>query len=83
MTAGTPLASLLEVGGYLGTQGHSAGEWMAQGGIVGFTGNDVVTQAGSQIQPVRRNPRLQGGYIRQTWLKGSDGRLCRTRLGAG
>lgn len=66
---------LLEVGGYLGTQGHSAGEWMAQGGIVSFTGNDVVTQAGSQINLSSGTLDVQGGYIRQTWLKGSDGRL--------
>ncbi len=66
---------LLEVGGYLGTQGHSAGEWMAQGGIVSFTGNDVVTQAGSQINLSGGTLDVQGGYIRQTWLKGSDGRL--------
>jgi hypothetical protein len=36
---------LLEVGGYLGTQGHTVGEWMAQGGAVSFGGGDVVTQA--------------------------------------
>lgn len=56
-------------------QGHSAGEWMAQGGIVSFTGNDVVTQAGSQINLSGGTLDVQGGYIRQTWLKGSDGRL--------
>ncbi|MEV9619727.1 filamentous hemagglutinin family protein [Serratia marcescens] len=66
---------LLELGGYLGTRNHSAGEWMAQGGIVSFTGNDVVTQAGSQINLSGGTLDVQGGYIRQTWLKGSDGRL--------
>ena len=66
---------LLEVAGYLGTQGHSVGEWMAQGGSVRFTGNDLVTQQGSQINLSGGTLDVQGGYIKQTWLKGSDGRL--------
>ena len=66
---------LLEVGGYLGTQGHSVGEWMAQGGTVTFTGDDVVTQQGAQINLSGGTVDVQGGYVQQTWLKGSDGRL--------
>lgn len=66
---------LLEVGGYLGTQGHSVGEWMAQGGTVTFTGKDVVTQQGAQINLSGGTVDVQGGYIQQTWLKGPDGRL--------
>ena len=66
---------LLEVAGYLGTQGHSVGEWMAQGGSVRFTGNDLVTQQGSQINLSGGTLDVQSGYIKQTWLKGSDGRL--------
>jgi filamentous hemagglutinin family protein len=66
---------LLEVGGYLGTQGHTAGEWMAQGGTVSFAGNDVVTQAGSNINLSGGTINVQTGFIRQTWLKGADGRL--------
>ncbi|WP_271102978.1 filamentous haemagglutinin family protein [Pseudomonas tohonis] len=66
---------LLEVGGYLGTQGHSVAEWMAQGGTVSFTGNEVVTQAGSQINLSGGTLDVQAGTIRQTWLKGADGRL--------
>lgn len=66
---------LLEVGGYLGTQGHSVGEWMAQGGTVTFTGKDVVTQQGAQINLSGGTVDVQGGYIRQTWLKGPDRRL--------
>ncbi|MHA6192881.1 filamentous hemagglutinin family protein [Pseudomonas wadenswilerensis] len=66
---------LLEVAGYLGTQGHSVGEWMAQGGSVRFTGNDLVTQQGSQINLSGGTLDVQSGFIRQTWLKGSDGRL--------
>ncbi|MCC4261624.1 filamentous hemagglutinin family protein [Pseudomonas aestusnigri] len=66
---------LLEVGGYLGTAGHSVGEWMAQGGTVSFTGNDLVTQQNSQINLSGGTLDVQSGTIKQTWLKGADGRL--------
>ncbi|MDN2674794.1 filamentous hemagglutinin family protein [Janthinobacterium sp. SUN026] len=66
---------LLEVGGYLGTAGHTVGEWMAQGGTVNFGGNEVVTQAGSHINLSGGTIDVQSGFIRQTWLKGADGRL--------
>ncbi|CAD5201817.1 filamentous haemagglutinin family protein [Pseudomonas sp. FEN] len=66
---------LLEVSGYLGTQGHGVGEWMAQGGSVTFTGKDVVTQQDAQINLSGGTLDVQSGYIKQTWLTGSDGRL--------
>ncbi|MHC8339674.1 filamentous haemagglutinin family protein [Pseudomonas sp. HLT2-19-2] len=66
---------LLEVGGYLGTQGHSIGEWMAQGGTVSFSGNDVVTEKGSLINLSGGTLDVQSGNIRQSWLRGADGRL--------
>ncbi|KRC70126.1 hemagglutinin [Achromobacter sp. Root83] len=66
---------LLEVSGYLGTQGHAINEWMAQGGNVEFTGGDVVTRAGSQINVSGGTLDVQDGMIRQTWLRGADGRL--------
>lgn len=66
---------LLEVGGYLGTQGHTIGEWMAQGGTVTFTGNDVVTEKGSLINLSGGTLDVQSGFIRQSWLRGADGRL--------
>ncbi|QVQ26998.1 filamentous haemagglutinin family protein [Achromobacter deleyi] len=66
---------LLEVSGYLGTQGHAINEWMAQGGNVEFTGGDVVTRAGSQINVSGGTLDVQDGMIRQTWLRGVDGRL--------
>ncbi|MFD4838738.1 filamentous hemagglutinin family protein [Achromobacter sp. NPDC058515] len=66
---------LLEVSGYLGTQGHAVNEWMAQGGNVEFTGGDVVTRAGSQINVSGGTLDVQDGMIRQTWLRGVDGRL--------
>lgn len=66
---------LLEVGGYLATSRHGVGEWMAQGGTVSFTGGDVVTQAGSSINLSGGTLDVQSGYIRQSWLRGVDGRL--------
>ncbi|WP_447774140.1 filamentous haemagglutinin family protein [Variovorax boronicumulans] len=66
---------LLEVSGYLGTQGHTVGEWMAQGGIVQFSGNDVVTQSGSLVNLSGGTLDVQTGFLKQSWLKGSDGRL--------
>ncbi|MGJ7541338.1 filamentous haemagglutinin family protein [Variovorax sp. LT1R16] len=66
---------LLEVGGYLGTQGHSVGEWMAQGGALSFTGGDLVTQRGSSINLSGGTLDVQTGKINQSWLKGADGRL--------
>ena len=66
---------LLEVAGYLGTQGHSVSEWMAQGGTVSFGGKDVVTQLGSAINLSGGTLDVQTGAVRQTWLKGLDGKL--------
>ncbi|WLH03630.1 filamentous hemagglutinin family protein [Pseudomonas beijingensis] len=66
---------LLEVGGYLGTRGHSMGEWAAQGGTLTFTGNDVVTQQTAQLNLSGGTLDVQSGYLRQSWLKGADGRL--------
>jgi len=66
---------LLEVGGYLGTRNHSLGEWMAQGGSLTFTGNDLVTRQGSQINLSGGTLDVQSGYVQQSWLKGADGRL--------
>ncbi|ASV37981.1 hemagglutinin [Pseudomonas sp. NS1(2017)] len=66
---------LLEVGGYLGTRNHGVGEWMAQGGTVTFSGKDVVTQQGSQINVSGGTLEVQAGKVKQTWLKGPGGRL--------
>ncbi|MHC8327167.1 filamentous haemagglutinin family protein [Pseudomonas sp. LB1P83] len=66
---------LLEVGGYLGTQNHSVGEWMAQGGTLSFTGNDVVTQQRAQLNLSGGTLDVQSGFVQQSWLKGPNGRL--------
>ncbi|VFR19925.1 Filamentous haemagglutinin family outer membrane protein associated with VreARI signalling system [plant metagenome] len=66
---------LLEVSGYLATSGRTVGEWMAQGGTVSFAGADVVTRAGSGINLSGGTLDVQDGALRQTWLRGADGRL--------
>ncbi|WP_189392625.1 filamentous haemagglutinin family protein [Alcaligenes pakistanensis] len=66
---------LLEVGGYLGVARHSIGEWAAQGGTVQFSGAHVVTRPGSLINLSGGTLDVQSGFIRQSWLRGADGRL--------
>lgn len=66
---------LLEVSGYLATSGRTVSEWMAQGGTVSFAGADVVTRAGSAINLSGGSLDVQDGQLRQTWLRGQDGRL--------
>ncbi|QHI97405.1 filamentous hemagglutinin N-terminal domain-containing protein [Xylophilus rhododendri] len=66
---------LLEVGGYLGTSGHGIGEWAAQGGTVQFGGGELLTQRGSSINLSGGTLDVATGYLQQTFLKGSDGRL--------
>ncbi|WP_169801870.1 hypothetical protein, partial [Herbaspirillum chlorophenolicum] len=66
---------LLEVGGYLGNQGHRIGEWAAQGGTVTLGGAEVVTQAGSNVNLSGGTINVATGYINQTWLTGSNGQL--------
>ena len=69
---------LLEVGGYLGTLGVPVSHWLAQGGVVRFDGAEVVTQAGSAINLSGGTLDVQSGEIRQSWLRGEDGRLYTT-----
>ncbi|WP_167481260.1 filamentous haemagglutinin family protein [Acidovorax cavernicola] len=66
---------LLEVGGYLNTDGHTVGEWAASGGTVGFAGGELVTQRGSRINVAGGTLDVQTGLLQQSWLKGTDGRL--------
>ena len=68
---------LLEVGGYLGTQGHSIGEWASSGGSVLLGGSEVITQAGSRINLAGGTLDVASGTIQQTWLRGNDGQLYR------
>ncbi|MAO50766.1 MAG: filamentous hemagglutinin, partial [Pusillimonas sp.] len=66
---------LLEVSGYLDTQGRGVGEWAAAGGTVQLGGREVVTQVGSAVNVSGGTLDVQAGTIRQSWLRGADGRL--------
>ncbi|WP_416391726.1 hypothetical protein NR756_04645 [Alloalcanivorax xenomutans] len=66
---------LLEVSGYLDTQGHGIGEWSAAGGTVLLGGSEVVTQTGSSVNLSGGTLDVQTGYVAKTWLKGADGKL--------
>lgn len=68
---------LLEVSGYLGLQGHSIGEWTAQGGKIHLASDNVVTQAGSLINLAGGTLDVATGYVNTSWLKGADGRIYR------
>ncbi|MFC3555455.1 filamentous hemagglutinin family protein [Alcaligenes endophyticus] len=74
---------LLEVGGYLSNTTHSTAEWLAQGGTVLFSGGDVVTQQGSQINLSGGTLAVQSGHLKQSWLRGDDGRLYRADTAPG
>ncbi|MFC3555128.1 filamentous hemagglutinin family protein [Alcaligenes endophyticus] len=74
---------LLEVGGYLSNTTHSTAEWLAQGGTVQFSGGDVVTQQGSQINLSGGTLAVQSGHLKQSWLHGDDGRLYRADTAPG
>ncbi|MFT4172324.1 MAG: filamentous hemagglutinin family protein [Rhodocyclaceae bacterium] len=66
---------LLEVSGYLGTSGHTIGEWAAQGGSVQFGGGNLSTHQGSTINLSGGTLDVQSGYVYQTFLKGADGNI--------
>jgi filamentous hemagglutinin family protein len=66
---------LLEVGGYLVNDNRGVGQWLAQGGTATFTGGELLTRAGSGINLSGGTLDVQDGVIRQTWLRGADGRL--------
>lgn len=68
---------LLEVGGYLDNQGHSIGEWAAQGGTVLLGGREVITNGGSRINLAGGSLDVQSGVIRQSWVRGVDGQVYR------
>lgn len=66
---------LLEVSGYVATQGHTIGEWSATAGTITLAGNQVVTQSGSVFNIAGGAITYQAGKIPQTWLTGADGLL--------
>ncbi len=66
---------LLEVGGYLGTSGHGIGEWAAVGGTVTVEGGELVARPGSLVNISGGTLDVAAGYIKQSWVRGEDGRL--------
>lgn len=66
---------LLEVSGYLANTGHTIGEWTALGGSIRFTANEVVTQSGSVLNIGGGSLAYQGGYLKQSYVVGQDGRI--------
>ncbi|OAM90056.1 filamentous hemagglutinin family protein [Termitidicoccus mucosus] len=66
---------LLEVGGYRGNQGHTIGEWAAQGGSVQFAADSVNARAGSLVNIAGGSVTYAAGYVNTTRLLGIDGKL--------
>ncbi|EIP99047.1 filamentous hemagglutinin family N-terminal domain protein, partial [Opitutaceae bacterium TAV1] len=66
---------LLEVGGYRGNQGHTIGEWAAQGGSVQFAADSVNARAGSLVNISGGSVTYAAGYVNTTRLLGIDGKL--------
>ncbi|WP_194456761.1 filamentous hemagglutinin family protein [Bradyrhizobium sp. CCBAU 53421] len=66
---------LLEVSGYLNNTGHKIGEWTAVGGTITLSAPEVVAQHGSIFNISGGAVQYQGGYVQQTMLLGSDGRI--------
>ncbi|WP_229183267.1 filamentous haemagglutinin family protein [Bradyrhizobium oropedii] len=66
---------LLEVSGYLNNTGHRIGEWTAVGGTITLSAPEVVAQRGSLFNISGGAVQYQGGYVQQTLLLGSDGRI--------
>lgn len=65
---------LLEVGGYLGTTGHTIGEWSALGGSITLSAPEVIAQRGSVFDVSGGSLDYAAGWIRSTNVIGSDGR---------
>ncbi len=69
---------VLEVSGWLNDTGHTIGEWLASGGSITLsTGSSgaVVAQPGSVFNISGGAIQYQSGYIQQSYLIGSDGRI--------
>ena len=66
---------LLEVSGYLNNTGHKIGEWTAVGGTITLSAPEVVAQQGALFNISGGAVQYQSGYVRQTLLLGSDGRI--------
>ncbi|MEW6641755.1 MAG: filamentous hemagglutinin family protein [Pseudomonadota bacterium] len=66
---------LLEVAGYISNSAHTIGEWAAVGGTITLAAPEVVAQRGSSFNLSGGSVTYQGGFLPQTYVLGSDGRI--------
>jgi len=66
---------LLEVSGELNNVGHSIEEWDTIGGAITLSANQVVAQSGSVFNIAGGSIRYQSGYLKESYVIGSDGRI--------
>jgi filamentous hemagglutinin family protein len=66
---------VLEVSGELNNVGHSIDEWDTVGGSITLSANQVVSQTGSVFDIAGGSIKYQAGYLKQSYLIGSDGRI--------
>ncbi|MBR1218972.1 filamentous hemagglutinin family protein [Bradyrhizobium sp. U87765 SZCCT0131] len=66
---------LLEVSGYVGNTTHTIGEWSAVGGSITLAAPEVVAQQGSTFNISGGSVSYQGGFMQQSYVLGSDGRV--------
>lgn len=66
---------LLEVAGYVNTSAHTIGEWTALGGTITMSAPQVVAQKGASFNISGGSLDYQGGWLQQSSLLGSDGRI--------
>jgi filamentous hemagglutinin family protein len=66
---------LLEVSGELNNAGHTIQEWDTIGGSITISANQVIAQKGSVFDIAGGSIRYQGGYLKQSYVVGSDGRI--------
>ncbi|MBR1324114.1 filamentous hemagglutinin family protein, partial [Bradyrhizobium sp. U87765 SZCCT0109] len=66
---------LLEVSGYLANTAHTIGEWTAVGGTITLAAPEVVARAGSVFNVSGGSVAYQGGFLQQSYVLGSDGRI--------
>ena len=66
---------LIEASGELSNIQHTIGEWTASGGTITFNANSVVTQPGSALNIAGGYIQYQSGFLQQTWLVASNGRI--------
>jgi filamentous hemagglutinin family protein len=66
---------LLEVSGELNDVNSSISQWDTVGGCITLSGNEVVAQPGSIFNIAGGSIQYQSGYLKQSYLIGSDGRI--------